>query len=68
MNTSWYVAYEFPSLYLWSALFFVRFADPTFPLLQNVAFLSFLLFTTLQLFFALIARSDSMMADCGTFF
>jgi hypothetical protein len=35
-------------------------------LLQNVAFLSFLLFTTLQLFFALIARSDSMMADCGT--
>mmetsp|Transcript_3108 Transcript_3108/g.4199 ORF Transcript_3108/g.4199 Transcript_3108/m.4199 type:complete len:342 (-) Transcript_3108:82-1107(-) len=31
----------------------------------NVAFLSFLVFTTVQFFFAILARSQSMMADCA---
>lgn len=33
--------------------------------LQNVAFLSFLFFTIVQFFFAVLARSQSMMADCA---
>ncbi|EEC44934.1 predicted protein [Phaeodactylum tricornutum CCAP 1055/1] len=34
----------------------------------NVAFLSFLGFTTLQCFFAVMARSQSMMADCAAMY
>ncbi|GAX14854.1 hypothetical protein FisN_29Lh064 [Fistulifera solaris] len=34
----------------------------------NVAFLSFLAFTTLQLFFAVIAKSHAMMEDCIAMF
>lgn len=37
-------------------------------LLQNVAFLSFLVFTTVQFFFAVIAKSESMMADCAAMY
>ena len=36
--------------------------------LQNVAFLSFLGFTTLQLVFAMVAHSDSMMTDCAAMY
>jgi len=34
----------------------------------NVAFLSFLAFTTLQFFFAVIAKSQAMMADCAAMY
>jgi hypothetical protein len=32
---------------------------------QNFAFLSFLVFTTVQFFFSSLARSDAMMTDCS---
>ena len=35
---------------------------------QNVAFLSFLGFTTLQLVFAMVAHSQSMMTDCAAMY
>ena len=37
--------------------------DPFFP--YNVPFISFFLFTTVQFFFAFLARSQSTIADCA---
>ena len=44
------------------------FSRTALTLSQNVAFLSFLLFTTLQLFFAILAKSQAMMADCAAMY